>query len=60
MKIQLFCKCGAGAEGVIEGLQSAAEKFRKLWYKTHSGPGHEDCDRETARRAMRKEEAEKE
>jgi hypothetical protein len=55
MKIQLFCKCGAGAEGEV-GPLSAAEKLRRLWYEVHDGPGHGDCEREEAKRALLEQE----
>lgn len=47
MKIQLYCRCGAGAEGEIGSLE-AAEKFRAIWYKEHEGPGHGDCEKDEA------------
>lgn len=53
MKIILifFCKCGAGAEGEVGSLQ-AAEKFHRLWYEIHNGPGHADCEKEEAARVF--------
>ncbi len=55
MKIALFCKCGAGAEGEVDSLK-AAEKFRRLWYEVHEGAGHGDCEREEAQRALLEQE----
>lgn len=57
-KIALFCICGAGAEGEIGGLGGAADKFKEGWYQVHAGPGHGDCDRDTAARAHAKNLAE--
>ena len=51
MKIQLYCKCGAGAEGDVDSLK-AAEKFRHLWYEVHDGPGHGDCEKDEAARVF--------
>lgn len=51
MKITLFCKCGAGAEGDLEG-PGAAEKFRSVWYTLHTGEGHGDCRKAEAQAAF--------
>lgn len=47
MRISLYCKCGAGANGTIENLKGA-EEFRRIWYQEHDGPGHGDCEKEEA------------
>lgn len=52
MKIALFCKCGAGAEGDVDSLK-AAEKFRHFWYEVHDGPGHGDCEKDEAERIFK-------
>lgn len=51
MRVDLFCICGTGAEGEV-APEAAAETFRKFWYQIHTGPGHADCDRATARAAF--------
>lgn len=52
MKIALFCKCGAGAEGEIRP-DAAAEKFLAFWAQVHEGPEHGACDRAEAALALR-------
>ena len=51
MKVDLYCICGAGAEGEIEP-PAAAEKFRTFWFQVHTGPEHRECSRKEASAAL--------
>ena len=56
MKIALFCKCGAGAEGEVDSPK-AAEKFRRFWYDAHKDPECGDCDKTEALAARKRKES---
>lgn len=51
MKVELFCICGAGAEGEISP-EPAADRFRSFWDQFHKGPEHRPCTREEAAAAF--------
>lgn len=51
MKLELFCKCGAGAEGEIDPRGELP--FVAVWNSVHSGESHAPCTKDEARTAYK-------
>lgn len=49
MKLVIYCTCGDWMS--VETNTHNTQKLLAIWKTVHNGPGHAECDAETARKA---------